>query len=87
MSYSVEFSTAARRQLRRLHQEIQSRLVREIEKLADNPRPVGYKMLKGEAPRYRIRVGDYRVVYRIYDDVVVVLVVAVGHRREVYRNL
>jgi mRNA interferase RelE/StbE len=55
-----------------------------IGQLADNPRPVGCKKLKGMSA-WRIRVGDYRVVYEIHDDVLVVLVVRVAHRREVYK--
>jgi mRNA interferase RelE/StbE len=56
-----------------------------IDKLPDNPRPSGCRKLKG-ADVYRIRVGDYRVVYEIHDDVLIVLVVRVAHRSEVYKG-
>ena len=55
--------------------------------LADNPRPRGVEKLEGRENRYRIRVGDYRVIYEIHDEVLLVLVVRIGHRREVYRGL
>ena len=64
-------------------------LVRAIEQLADDPRPVGCKTMRGPEQFLRIRVGDYRVVYQVNDDqrVLEVLIVRVGHRREVYRFL
>jgi mRNA interferase RelE/StbE len=61
------------------------RLVRAISCLADDPRPAGVEKLSGTKGRFRIRVGDYRVVYAIEDQVLTVFVVKVGHRREVYR--
>ena len=61
------------------------RLVRAISSLAGEPRPPGVEKLSGTKDRFRIRVGDYRVVYAIEDEVLTVFVVKVGHRREVYR--
>jgi mRNA interferase RelE/StbE len=61
------------------------RLVEAIGLLAENPRPQGVEKLSGMRDRFRIRVGDYRVVYAIEDQVLTVFVVKVGHRREVYR--
>ena len=61
------------------------RLRTRIDSLADNPRPPDTKKLSGAEELYRIRVGDYRVLYAIQDKVLLVLVVKVGHRREVYR--
>ena len=55
-----------------------------IAELADNPRPHGYKKLKGE-DAYRIRVGDYRIIYEIEDNIILVTVVSVGHRKDVYK--
>jgi mRNA interferase RelE/StbE len=62
------------------------RVVHRIESLADDPRPPGAHKLSGR-DRYRLRVGRYRIVYAIEDDELVVLVVRVGHRKDVYRNL
>lgn len=63
------------------------RLVEAIDKLAENPRPRGCKKLAGRYDLYRIRVGRYRVVYAIRDEVLVVVIVAIGHRRDVYRRI
>jgi mRNA interferase RelE/StbE len=81
--YTVTFAAAAARQFRKLPAQVQQRLSKKIDRLAVNPRPHGYEPLEGE-PGYRIRVGDYRVVYDIQDSVLVVLVLNVAHRRHVY---
>ncbi|NJL55255.1 type II toxin-antitoxin system RelE/ParE family toxin [bacterium] len=86
MSYEVGFKPAALRQFRKLNKDVQTIILAAIELLADQPRPQGCKKLKGEVDLYRIRVaGDYRVVYTIEDQKLVVTVVKIGHRREVYR--
>ena len=85
MSYQIEFSRHADRQFRSLSSQVQRRLRRKIDTLAVSPRPKGSEKLSGADQLYRIRVGDYRVVYAIQDARLVVLVVKVGHRREVYR--
>ncbi len=54
--------------------------------LAQNPRPQGYKKLKG-TDAYRIRSGNYRIIYEIHDDIITIVVIDVGHRREIYRRL
>ncbi len=84
-SYRLEFTTGADRQFRNLPQDVQERLTPSIDALLRNPRPPGIKKLKGE-DAYRLRVGDYRIIYEVHDKVLVVLVVGVGHRREVYRK-
>lgn len=84
MAYTVEFSPAAAREFRKLGREIQLRLRPRIDALVDDPRPSGAKKLKG-SDLWRIRVGDHRVVYAIRNQVLVVLVVRIAHRREVYR--
>lgn len=85
MLYAVELRPAARRSLREFPRSDVVRLVAAIESLSANPRPRGVKKLAGIDNLYRIRVGDYRVVYQIHDDRLVILVVRIGHRREVYR--
>jgi len=70
-----------------LPQDVRQRIDARIQSLADNPRPPGVEKLGGEERLYRVRVGDYRVVYSIEDDVLLVLVVRIGHRGEVYRKL
>ncbi|BDA66331.1 addiction module antitoxin [Calothrix sp. PCC 7716] len=86
MSYDVKFSKGASKQFKKLSPELQERIQIKIDELADNPRPNGVVKLVNGENRYRIRVGDYRVLYIIFDDVLLVTVVKVGHRREVYRD-
>jgi mRNA interferase RelE/StbE len=87
MAYMVEVTSRARKNLREVPAGIQRKLIRRMEGLAENPRPAGAKKLQGLEDTYRIRVGDYRVVYEIKDDELVVLVIRVRHRRDVYRGL
>ncbi len=70
----------------KLSQQLLDRIQTKIDDLAIEPRPNGVKKLKGEENSYRIRVGDYRVIYDIFDDVLLVSVVSVGHRSEVYKD-
>ena len=83
MAYRIDFTAGAARQFRKLPKDIQARLAPRITALADNPRPVGAKKLKG-TEGYRLRVGNYRVLYEIKDTASLVRIVSVGHRREVY---
>jgi mRNA interferase RelE/StbE len=69
----------------RLPAKVRGRIVETLEELRKDPRPSGYVKLKGEDNLWRIRVGQYRVVYAIEDDVLTVLVVRVSHRKDVYR--
>jgi len=85
MAYAVEFAPSAEREFRKLAREIQLRLRPHIDALGSDPRPVGAKKLKGRDDLWRIRAGDYRIVYEVRDRALVVLVVRVAHRREVYR--
>ena len=83
MAYHVVIHHAPERALDRLPSQIAARIERRIDALADDPRPPGCKKLTA-VDAWRIRVGDYRVIYQIYDDRLIVLVVRIGHRREVY---
>lgn len=85
MSYRVDFTAGAARQLRKLPKDVRDRLAPHLNDLATNPRPAGAKKLKG-TEGFRIRVGDYRVLYEIHDTASRVLIVKVGHRREAYRR-
>ena len=86
MTYQVTFAPAAARQLRKLDPPARRHIQAAIELLADDPRLPAATRLVGGAGEWRVRTGDYRVVYEITDDVLLVLVLAVGHRREVYRS-
>ena len=86
MSYTVEVSRPAEKFLRALtDKKLYQRLREALDALEENPRPVNCVKLQGEEELYRVRVGDYRIVYQIQDRQLIVLVVQMGHRREVYR--
>lgn len=85
MSYRIEVAAAALRQLRKLDQPARRRVQAAIELLAQEPRPAGAKKLVGGEGEWRVRTGDYRIVYEVHDDVLLVLVIAVGHRRDIYK--
>ena len=85
-SYLVELSPAAARQLRKLDAPIQRRLYLRLRRLATEPRPAGCVRLRGTSGTfYRVREGSYRIIYTVADNRLVVLVVRIAHRREVYR--
>jgi mRNA interferase RelE/StbE len=84
--YRIQFAPSARQQLGRLPRSMQRRIAARIDQLAISPRPRGSIKLEGEDDLYRIRVGKYRVIYGIHDDELIVLILRVGHRRDVYRG-
>ena len=86
MRYRLEFRPAAERSFLKLPAAVRIRLRPHIEALAAEPRPRGAKKLAGSRDWWRIRVGDYRVIYEIHGEVLLVLVLAVGHRGQVYRT-
>lgn len=85
MTYRVEFTTAAARQVNKLPRRVRDRVLDAIEDLAEDPRPHGSKKLVGEKTAWRIRLGDYRVIYDVHDEVLTITVVRAAHRREVYQ--
>ena len=85
MAYSILFAPPAERQLKSFAEPVQRRIARRLRTLAENPRPHGVKKLAGEENLYRIREGNYRIVYTIRDKELIVLVVKIGARKEVYR--
>ena len=86
MRYRIELSPAAERDLDALPDDVYRRIRPRIDALASNPRPQGVKKLRGTENLYRIRIGDYRVVYQVGDKVLRVLIVRVKHRRDAYRG-
>ena len=84
--YSVEIARRAIKSIAKLPRKEQQRIRAAIELLADQPRPPGCVALSGEDSAYRVRVGDYRIVYEVIDTRLVIQVVRVGHRRDVYRT-
>ena len=83
--YRIVFRKSVAKDLRRIPKKDVTRILRRIDALADEPRPAGAEKLS-EQERYRVRQGVYRILYEIADDELIVTVVKVGHRREVYRR-
>ena len=87
MKYRIEFTRSAAKVLRKLPKQDRKRIRDKIDSFADNlPAPVTTKM-KGDNPFHRVRVGDYRIIYEIHEDTLTILVLKIGHRKEVYRSL
>ena len=84
MKYTVLIERYAQKQIMKLDKKIIPVIKSAIANLANNPRPYGYKKLRGEEA-YRFRVGDYRVIYEIYDSKIIVTVISVGHRKDIYK--
>ena len=83
MRYQVILPKSVQKELDRLPDEIARRIVRRLAGLETNPRPPDVKKLKGR-DAWRIRVGDHRVIYEIHDRVLQIIVITIGHRREIY---
>ena len=87
MAYRIEFTPKAQRDFKALDGSVRGRIARRIDSLAENPYPPGIRKVEGEDELYRLRVGDYRVLYQVQGKVLLVLIVGIGHRREVYRRI
>ncbi len=81
--YQVVIEKQAQKQLEKISPPDYTKIVAALKDLASDPRPHGYKKLKGR-PGYRIRVGDYRIIYQVKDNILTVFVLIIGHRRGVY---
>ncbi len=86
VTYRISLAPSAARQLRKLDPQARRRVQAAVELLATEPRPPAAIRLVGGSGEWRIRTGDYRIVYEIGEDQLIVLVVRIGHRREVYRE-
>jgi mRNA interferase RelE/StbE len=87
VDYSIEFAPAAERDLKALPKPIQLQIGRRIDKLAADPRPHGVEKIKSEDDLYRVRQGDYRILYTIQNKKLTIIIVKIGDRKEVYRRL
>jgi mRNA interferase RelE/StbE len=85
-TYTVDFAPIAARQFSKLAGQVKRRVGQKIDALETNPRPPGVEKLEGEGSFYRVRVGDFRIVYQISDKLLLVLVVKIADRKEVYRK-
>lgn len=84
MTYKITFTKSAAKELRKLDRPMQKRIEGMVELLATDPRPPACKAVKSRPGTLRVRTGDYRVIYEVHDDRLVVLVVRLGHRSSVY---
>lgn len=84
-SYSIEVSATAEKQLRRLPRNAQIRILRAVQRLQDDPLPRGCRKLKGYEHTFRLRVGTYRILYSIEAERLLILVLKVGQRKDIYR--
>jgi len=85
--YQVELKPQAAKFISAQTKKIQQQLIAHIEALAANPRPAGFKLLYAKEKLCRIRSGDYRIIYQIQDKKLLVVIVKVAHRKEIYRHL
>jgi mRNA interferase RelE/StbE len=85
MSYEIIIRPTAEKGLDKISRPIRQRVLDAMEKLRGNPRPAGVVKLAGYENLWRLRIGDYRVIYEIHDDRLVILVLRVAHRKDVYR--
>ena len=85
-TYRIEFTAQAKRQYQKLSEDVREQIRPRLQSLTGNPRPAGCVKLTAPVALYRIRIGNYRLIYEVRDQVLVVVVVAVGHRSEVYRR-
>ena len=84
-TYGIEFSAHAKRQGDKLPQAIKQRIIKAVRRLAKDPFPKGSRKLTG-SDYYRLRVGDYRVVYEVRKDKLIILVIRIAHRKDIYRS-
>ncbi len=84
-SYKIEIKKSAAKEIYKLPKKTIKRVIEKIQALSDTPRPDGCKKLSGDE-KYRIRVSDYRILYSIDDNLIVIFVVRVGHRKDIYRT-
>ena len=87
MTFRVEFTKSAAKSLRAIPKTAQKRIAKKIESLAEGPPNPAITKMKGDNPFHRVRVGDYRIIYEIQNEILLILILKIGHRRKVYRRL
>lgn len=86
MKYIIVYEKSIQKEIKRLDAGVQTKIHAAIATLADNPLPDGCRKMIGYARRWRIRIGDYRIVYEIEKEIVTVHIIKIGHRKDVYRG-
>lgn len=87
MSYRIVFNKSAAKSLKKIPKADQKRIADKIDSFAEGPPNPDTTKMKGNNPFHRVRVGDYRIIYEIQDEVLIILIIKIGHRRDIYRNL
>lgn len=87
MSYRIEVKKSAAKALKKIPKADRKRIVDKIDNLAISPPNPDTTKMKGSNPFHKVRVGDYRIIYEIQDDVLLILIVKIGHRKDIYRKL
>jgi mRNA interferase RelE/StbE len=85
VKYKLEFKKSAAKELKALPNKEIKRILQSIDKLIENPRPINSKKLSA-SDKYRLRVGDYRILYEIQDQILIVYIIKIAHRKEVYKS-
>jgi len=87
MSWDLQIERRAQKALKKISNPYKTNLIQAIDRLSDNPRPDGCKKLKGSESLWRIRVNDYHIVYQIKDEHLLILIIRIGHRKDIYEGL
>ncbi|MCA9917350.1 MAG: type II toxin-antitoxin system RelE/ParE family toxin [Anaerolineales bacterium] len=85
-SYQVEWKNSARKELRKLPTDTITKIVDAVDALATNPHPTGCRKLVGSEHAWRLRIGNYRIIYNVFASVLVVEIIRIAHRKDVYQN-
>ncbi len=85
--YEIRWKNSAVRELKKLPKSVMKRILLETERLSSNPYPHGGRKIEGSDHSYRVRVGDYRIVYSVYSEVLMVEIIRVRHRKDVYKKI
>jgi len=87
VTFRIELTKSAAKELRNIPKSAQKRIARKIDALNENPPDPMQTKMKGSNPFHRVRVGDYRIVYEIQDDILLILIIKIGHRKDIYKHL
>ena len=87
MIYTIELKKSAAKALRKLSKAAQRRIVAKLTEFETSPPPTEETKMKGNNPFHRVRIGDYRIIYEIQDDILVILILKIGHRKDIYRQI
>ena len=87
MKYSVKLSTKASKYLKKVPKKVAGQLIAKLESLGEEPRPHGCEKIKEDKGRYKISSGNYRIIYEIQDKNLLILVIRIGHRQDIYKTI